>query len=83
VSTSFTRSTLRRGAKGPEVADLQRKLKICADGNFGEGTQAELLKFQIAHGLKATGEVDEATNLALFGASEDRQTWSEFREDPD
>jgi len=81
VSTSFTRSTLSRGDTGTAVIDLQRKLGICADGCFGPETVHAVTEFQLHHGLKATGEVDEVTNLALFGASEDRQTWSEFRED--
>jgi murein L,D-transpeptidase YcbB/YkuD len=79
VSTDFTRPTLSRGSKGPEVSDVQRKLEIHVSGVFDYGTEAEVMKFQIAHGLKADGIVGKKTHLALFG-SEDRQTWTEFRE---
>lgn len=78
-SAVISRSTLRRGAQGPEVAALQRKLGIRADGDFGEKTHAKVMQFQLAHGLKADGIVGEKTRLALFG-SEDRQTWTEFQE---
>lgn len=76
--SSFTRSTLRRGSEGPEVADLQRKLQIHADSVFGETTQAAVMKFHLAHGLKADGIVSEKTHLALFGSG-DRQTWTEIQ----
>lgn len=76
----MTRPTLKRGSLGLPVQELQRRLGVRADAIFGPDTFAALMKFQIEHGLKADGVVDEATNRALFG-DEDGKTWTEFRED--
>ena len=49
----------------------QRLIDLCylrgkADGIFGERSQAALKLFQTMHGLAATGEMDAATESALF-----------------
>lgn len=53
---------LQLGAKGPEVATLQRALTragdaVAATGTFGPTTKAEAQAFQQAHGLQPTGIV--------------------------
>jgi N-acetyl-anhydromuramyl-L-alanine amidase AmpD len=58
------RPTLRRGASGPLVQELQQKLKInagSADGIFGPKTEAGLRAFQRAHNLLADGIVGPKT----------------------
>ena len=54
---------LRNGSEGDDVAELQKYLiqlgydcgKWGADGDFGDGTQMALMKFQKDHGLVADG----------------------------
>lgn len=55
-------SLLRRGAKGPEVRDLQRLLNrsganLGVDGDFGPSTQRALRSYQRENGLGADGVV--------------------------
>jgi murein L,D-transpeptidase YcbB/YkuD len=57
--------TLRKGAKGQAVKDLQTKLGIEADGQFGPGTAAAVKKFQQENGLDADGIVGPNTFAAL------------------
>ena len=63
--------TLRQGSSGPEVKDLQQKLKDLGfdpngvDGNFGPGTTAALKAFQQSRGLQADGAAGPATLAAL------------------
>ena len=59
------RPTLRQGDKGDAVADLQRALKITADGDFGPGTKKAVVAFQKAHGMYADGIVGRNTWAAL------------------
>jgi hypothetical protein len=62
---------LRLGSKGPEVAELQRRLNTVAgeslgvDGDFGSSTEAAVRRFQGAHGLEVDGVVGPATWGAL------------------
>jgi peptidoglycan L-alanyl-D-glutamate endopeptidase CwlK len=62
---------LRRGAHGPDVELLQRRLAEAgfspgrADGRFGAGTEAALLAFQRAEHLLADGVAGPATWHAL------------------
>ena len=74
ASTSNTTSAiLRKGSRGDAVKQLQEKLiKLgydCgpdgADGIFGKGTLAAVLKFQGEHGLGTDGEVGPLTMAAL------------------
>ena len=57
--------TLRRGAKGQAVTDLQNKLGIEADGQYGPGTAAAVQKFQQENGLEVDGVAGPATLAAL------------------
>lgn len=59
--------TLRRGSKGDAVKQMQRKLGIAADGDFGPGTEAAVRKWQAAHALTADGIVGPKTLAALMG----------------
>jgi hypothetical protein len=54
--------TLKRGSRGPEVADLQRFLGgLVVDGRFGDATHTRVIEFQRLHGLKPDGKVGEMT----------------------
>lgn len=56
------RTVLRRGAKGSDVSELQRKLNVSPpDGNFGAQTEAAVRQFQSGRGLAADGVVGPAT----------------------
>jgi peptidoglycan hydrolase-like protein with peptidoglycan-binding domain len=62
--------TLRAGASGPDVKELQRALgqagfKVKTDGQFGTGTLRAVKRFQRASRLKPTGTVDKRTVSAL------------------
>jgi putative peptidoglycan binding protein len=56
---------LKKGAHGPRVAMIQRELGIAADGIFGPGTKAAVIRFQRRHGLTPDGIVGPATLAAL------------------
>lgn len=64
-------SVLKQGSSGPEVRDLQQKLKDLGfdpngvDGNFGPGTTAAVIAFQQSKGLQADGKAGPATLAAL------------------
>lgn len=63
--------TLRPGATGEDVVTLQRLLKQrgfdpgTRDGNFGQGTKAQVQAFQRANGLEPDGSVGPRTWEAL------------------
>lgn len=59
------RPTLRRGAKGQPVADLQRKLGLPADGVFGPRTEAAVREFQRSKAAVQDGIVGPKTWAAL------------------
>lgn len=64
------RPVLRRGSKGEEVADLQRKLQqrgfsLAIDEDFGAATEAVVMVFQRQQGLEADGIVGRDTWNAL------------------
>ena len=56
-------AVLRQGAKGNEVKEVQRRLKLwgyyngSVDGVFGAGTKAAVVAFQKKNGLTADGIV--------------------------
>jgi putative chitinase len=62
---------LRQGSSGPDVRNLQQKLKDLGfdpngvDGNFGPGTKNAVIAFQQSKGLQADGVVGPATLAAL------------------
>jgi putative chitinase len=64
--SAATTATLRRGSTGDAVKQMQRKLGIAADGDFGPGTEAAVKKWQAANGLTADGVVGPKTLAALM-----------------
>lgn len=69
-------ATLRRGDEGPEVAELQarlRELGFDADGVFGAVTQLAVKRFQEAEGLLPDGIVGPLTREALLEAKAGEQ----------
>ena len=65
---------LEKGDRGPRVAKIQRKLRIPADGIFGPGTKAAVIRFQRRHGLTPDGVVGPATFAALRRAAAGRRS---------
>ncbi len=69
--TLLSAAVLRQGAKGGEVQEVQRRLKLwgyykgSVDGVFGEGTRAAVIAFQKKNGLTADGVVGKSTYQAL------------------
>jgi putative chitinase len=67
-------AVLKQGSSGPDVQDLQQKLKDLGfdpkgtDGNFGPGTKAALIAFQQSNGLQADGIAGPATMAAMQAA---------------
>jgi len=59
------RPTLRRGARGDLVRQIQSDLKVTVDGIFGPGTEATLRQFQRDHGLTPDGIVGPRTWASL------------------
>jgi len=65
---------LKQGSSGPDVTNLQQKLKDLGfdpngvDGNFGSGTRDAVISFQQSKGLQADGIAGTATLAALDGA---------------
>jgi putative chitinase len=66
-------TVLRRGAHGPDVEQLQKRLSRAGfspgriDGRFGHGTEAALSAFQRAHELLADGVAGPVTWQTLGG----------------
>lgn len=61
------RPTLRRGAVGEPVTQIQTSLGITVDGKFGPRTEAAVRKLQRANGLVPDGIVGPQTWAALSG----------------
>ena len=60
--------TIRKGSRGPLVAEVQEKLDIDpADGIFGPGTERIVKEWQSANGLTADGIVGPKTLGKLLG----------------
>ena len=66
AAPSASGGTLRRGSKGDEVKQMQAKLGLTADGDFGPGTEAALKKWQSANGLTADGVAGPKTLAKLL-----------------
>ncbi len=64
--TTAVSETLRRGSKGEAVKQMQAKLGLSADGDFGPGTEAALKKWQSANGLTADGVAGPKTLAKLL-----------------
>ena len=64
-------ATLKQGASGSEVREVQRRLKLwgyyngSVDGVFGAGTRKAVIAFQKKNGLTADGVVGKSTYKAL------------------
>ena len=56
---------LKLGSRGPAVVELQRKLRISADGVFGPMTERAVKRFQRRRGLTVDGVVGPRTRRAL------------------
>jgi len=67
-------SVLKQGASGPQVVDLQSKLKQLGfssgivDGKFGPGTKKAVMAFQKSKGITADGVAGPVTFKALTSA---------------
>jgi hypothetical protein len=59
------RPTLRRGARGDLVRQVQEKINVEVDGIFGAGTEAALRQFQRDHDLVPDGIVGPRTWASL------------------
>lgn len=72
---SWSGGLLKSGAKGGEVATMQKALNekmggnIAVDGKFGKETQAALEKFQRSNNLDADGKAGDKTREALMGTA--------------
>jgi peptidoglycan hydrolase-like protein with peptidoglycan-binding domain len=64
------RPTLRRGARGDLVKQLQTILGLNADGIFGAGTEAAVREFQRNHGLVPDGIVGPQSWASLMDTDE-------------
>ena len=62
---SENRPTLRRGAEGKLVKEIQKGVDAKADGKFGPKTEAAVREFQRDHGLVPDGIVGPQTWAAL------------------
>jgi cell wall-associated NlpC family hydrolase len=67
------------GDRGPEIAQMQEKLKALgykigkSDGNFTLETKQAVITFQKRHQLKPDGNVDEKTYRVLMGRDMSKQ----------
>tara|TARA_R110000796_G_scaffold152829_1_gene269222 strand:+ start:418 stop:1335 length:918 start_codon:yes stop_codon:yes gene_type:complete len=60
---------LKKGDTKPDVRQLQNKLGISTDGNFGPLTEKAVIKYQLSNGLTITGMVDSEMWVLLFNKS--------------
>ena len=63
--TTAAHRTLHAGSRGRDVARVQRKLHVRADGVFGPKTRRAVIRFQRRHHVHANGVVGVATWKAL------------------
>jgi hypothetical protein len=73
-------ATLGSGANGDVVVWAQEHLlsageRLGVDGGFGPATKAAVVAFQSAHGIAATGLIDQATWQALLRYPPAKVTW--------
>jgi SpoIID/LytB domain protein len=78
IGVDSARFVLKNGTRHATVATAQTalarvlKVKVRADGTFGPATKALVRRFQKSVGLKANGNLNRATWLALLNASATR-----------
>ena len=71
--TASPATFLRNGSTGPQVSDLQQRLKDAGfdpgpiDGQFGDQTRAAVLAYQRSKGIQVDGIVGPQTKAALLG----------------
>lgn len=65
--TDAVTQVLRKGSKGDMVKKLQAALGVNADGDFGQGTENALKKWQDRNGLTADGVAGPKTLAKLLG----------------
>ncbi len=65
--TDAVTQVLRKGSKGDMVKKLQAALGVNADGDFGQGTENALKKWQDRNGLAADGVAGPKTLAKLLG----------------
>ena len=63
--TATVHRTLHVGSRGRDVARVQRRLHVHADGVYGPRTKRAVARFQRRHHLRATGVVNPRTWRAL------------------
>ena len=61
TATSGIGGMLKRGSRGPAVAEAQRALGITADGIFGPQTEKGVRFYQRLRGIAVTGVCDKGT----------------------
>ncbi len=64
-TASAASKSLKKGARGKRVRQLQRALGIPADGIFGKGTKRAVKRYQRRHGLYVDGIAGPQTLAAL------------------
>lgn len=64
---ALDRPTLREGSRGWAVKDLQTRLNIKVDGDFGPKTEAAVRAYQKSHKLTVDGVVGPQTWSHLYG----------------
>lgn len=64
---SKSRPILSRGDTGDDVKDVQSRLGVSADGQFGSGTEKKVKEYQSSVGLQPSGVVDQTTWAYLLG----------------
>jgi N-acetylmuramoyl-L-alanine amidase len=75
VEEAFSKTTLKYGAVGQDVRELQGRLKFlgfyhgAVDGDFGYKTLTSVKTFQRKFGMKPDGVVGSATKLRLYNAT--------------
>lgn len=67
AAPTLARVKLRSGSRGDAVKEIQRILKVSADGVFGPKTLAAVKRFQASKGLAADGVVGKDTWSKLLG----------------
>lgn len=58
---------LRKGSKGTAVRQVQRKIGLIVDGDYGTKTHKAVVVWQIQNGLKPDGVVGAVTWAKMFG----------------